>query len=350
MCTGMVTFAAGACFVAVAALARLTYVMRAEARRLVVQQWDVGGRTARPAGGGGAPAFVAVHMTDLHYDPATSGRMDAVLERAVDLANEQGADAVFLTGDYVNVAPQPAWELADKHLKRLKSKCGVFAVIGNHDQKRAESPDIVTRALASAGITVLRSSSTECLDRFGNPVHIIGLDHHFSLKNTTRPAAAAVQHAFTRDFTAVVAEEVRMRAERGPRRAHVVVLSHSPDSAVPIAQWADGVLAGEADKLQAGGPPLVHLTVLAGHVHGGQFCFWEGGPPCLAVARWLMDAVGIPRRMFVRLPVYATDYWQWAFGQFQVSEVTDVVVSRGLGSHMGIRLSCPPDIGVLRFW
>ena len=57
--------------------------------------------------------------------------------------NAEEADIICLTGDYVNRDPKPAQALAER-LKALKSKRGVYAVLGNHDHDGSAS--VVTYA------------------------------------------------------------------------------------------------------------------------------------------------------------------------------------------------------------
>ena len=69
-----------------------------------------------------------VQFTDIHL-----GSMDAAfLQEVVDSINAQKADMVAFTGDIQNKMPSEIKPFM-KQLKKIKSKDGVFSVMGNHD-------------------------------------------------------------------------------------------------------------------------------------------------------------------------------------------------------------------------
>ncbi len=71
-----------------------------------------------------------VHLSDLHL--GNFNYRYKILERAVELINEEDPDIIVFTGDLVN---NYAWELNgwDKVFSKLKAKKGKYAVLGNHD-------------------------------------------------------------------------------------------------------------------------------------------------------------------------------------------------------------------------
>jgi len=71
-----------------------------------------------------------VQLSDFHYD----GRRlsEAMLSAAIAQTNAAQPDLVVLTGDYVTDDPSPIYPLSER-LRRLRSRCGVIAVLGNHD-------------------------------------------------------------------------------------------------------------------------------------------------------------------------------------------------------------------------
>ena len=74
-------------------------------------------------------AFKIVQISDLHLGGFGSVKK---LEEAVKLINEENADLILFTGDLVN---NFYWE-ADPYvetLKKIKSKNGIYSVLGNHD-------------------------------------------------------------------------------------------------------------------------------------------------------------------------------------------------------------------------
>jgi len=71
-----------------------------------------------------------VHISDLHI--GSFNYRYPIVERAVHIINDFDADLIFFTGDLVN---NFAWELNgwEKVLKKMSSKVGKYAVLGNHD-------------------------------------------------------------------------------------------------------------------------------------------------------------------------------------------------------------------------
>lgn len=68
-------------------------------------------------------------MSDLHF----TGLIDRnYFKRVVDMVNEQSPDLIFITGDIVDCDECVGW--VSEVLSKLRSKYGVFFVLGNHDQ------------------------------------------------------------------------------------------------------------------------------------------------------------------------------------------------------------------------
>lgn len=68
-------------------------------------------------------------ISDLHIGPTTRRNY---VQRVVDLANAQDADLIALTGDIVDGTPARLAPLVAP-LGGLRSRCGSFLVLGNHD-------------------------------------------------------------------------------------------------------------------------------------------------------------------------------------------------------------------------
>ena len=73
--------------------------------------------------------FKIVHISDIHI-----GSFDSFsdVEKGVELINEQNADVILFTGDLVNNIAKEVLPYIDL-FKSLKSKYGVFSILGNHD-------------------------------------------------------------------------------------------------------------------------------------------------------------------------------------------------------------------------
>lgn len=70
-----------------------------------------------------------VQISDLHLGSWTSTKS---MQRAVKMINELNPDLVFFTGDLVSFQTSEAYPF-ENQLKKIKSKYGVFSVLGNHD-------------------------------------------------------------------------------------------------------------------------------------------------------------------------------------------------------------------------
>jgi len=73
--------------------------------------------------------FKIVQISDMHLGSWAS---EKPLEQAVEMINDMNPDLVLFTGDLVNYATKEAFRFEDT-LKKLKSKFGVYAILGNHD-------------------------------------------------------------------------------------------------------------------------------------------------------------------------------------------------------------------------
>ena len=70
-----------------------------------------------------------VQISDLHLGSWTS---EKPLEQAVEMINEMKPDLVLFTGDLVNFTTKEAFRF-EETLSKLKSRLGVYAILGNHD-------------------------------------------------------------------------------------------------------------------------------------------------------------------------------------------------------------------------
>lgn len=103
-----------------------------------------------------------VALSDLHLGYSI-GRKE--LAEWVDLINKEEADVVLMPGDIIDNDTRPLYEQGmDEELRRIKTKYGVYASMGNHEYITglAES----ARFLESAGIQLLRDESKLIANRF----------------------------------------------------------------------------------------------------------------------------------------------------------------------------------------
>jgi predicted MPP superfamily phosphohydrolase len=230
--------------------------------------------------------FRIVQLSDLHYDPYFGV---APIEAAVRLANEQSADLIALTGDFITLPlfenrrtrlrsaaqSEPCAQL----LKPLRSKHGLFGVLGNHDE--FASPSVVASNLQKQGIEILRNRA-------------VPIEH-----NGARFFLAGVNDVLGGDADLDVA--MRGISSTEP----TILLAHEPDYADEAARY-----------------PI--SLQLSGHSHGGQ--------------------IRIPYLWELFLPVLARDYPK---GLYKVGDLT-LYTNVGIGTiHVPMRWNCPPEITVI---
>jgi predicted MPP superfamily phosphohydrolase len=242
-----------------------------------------------------------VQLSDFHYDGKCLS--EELLEQAIASSNQEEPDLVLLTGDYITHDPSPIKTLAGR-LQSLKSRSGIYAVLGNHDSYHPAVQTQVTGALESAGIGVLWNVIATPL---GAALPIVGLGD--IEKGGFAPAEVFPQlHPDT------------------PR----IVLSHNPDTAA--------LLRRRRVDLQ-----------LSGHTHGGQIVLpWLGPAPRL----WEKLGHGAPRFLRPHLPFLqacsgVVQNWQWGQGWHRLGN-NQLYVNRGLGTYFPGRFACPPEVTVIK--
>ena len=167
-------------------------------------------------------------IADIHGGVPYMGR--EAIARAVDRLDAEGVDLILLLGDYLDASPiwggRLAPELIAAELGRLRAPLGRYAVLGNHDWKRA--PDRMWTALEAAGITVLENRAVP-VDAPGGRFWVAGL--------------ADLRHR--RPDIATTLRDVPPGTDEP-----VLLMSHDPDVHPDV-------------------PARVALT-LSGHIHAGQ--------------------------------------------------------------------------------
>ncbi len=113
-----------------------------------------------------------VQLSDIHHSPFTSRQQ---IERAVETVNKLEPDIIALTGDYVSHEREYAAPCAEM-MGRLRARCGVFAVLGNHDHWVDAA--LITDLFRAEGITVLVNEGMrfEHPERAGASFWLAGVD------------------------------------------------------------------------------------------------------------------------------------------------------------------------------
>ncbi|MEM9543786.1 MAG: metallophosphoesterase [Cyanobacteria bacterium P01_E01_bin.42] len=241
-----------------------------------------------------------IHLSDFHYDGKRLS--ESLLAEVVDISNQENPDLILLTGDYVTDDPTPIHGLTLR-LKKIESRFGIFASLGNHDNYLPYSRKIITRALQNANIRVLWN---EVDFPMGRELAIIGFADLWSKEFNPHSVFPQI-------------------APHVPR----IVLSHNPDTAELLDKWR------------------VDLQ-LSGHTHGGQIVI-----PPIGVFQKLLEPLRqtIPRFFHPYIPILrecarVVRHWEWASGYHQVGR-NHLYVNRGLGTYFPGRFYCPPELTVI---
>ncbi len=231
-------------------------------------------------------------LSDLHWDDGMTAPWTLIAE-AIARINQANVDLVALTGDFVTRAIAPIERLAPA-LGRIKSRLGIYAVLGNHDNVLWDSRRKITQALQREQITVLENQWTTV-----DGIALAGVgDLWFG------------PHEPEQIFSTL----------RG--RKPTVLLAHNPDTFWP--------LENERIDLQ-----------LSGHTHGGQVRFGPLGTPL--GWRRLIQLVHSNVPEGIRLPytgLLKSDSWAGLYHQ----GINQLYVSRGIGRFRGLSLGCPPEV------
>jgi predicted MPP superfamily phosphohydrolase len=159
------------------------------------------------------------------------------LQRIVAQINNEHADIVVAAGDFIGdnwVGADYPIDEAVAPLAALRSRLGVFAVLGNNDHIAGRRSTV--EALSAVHVRVLNNEAVSV-----GPIVLGGVDYRLD-----RPRSKALE--------ALYATLASMEAKRGVK----VLVAHSPDVFPSV-------------------PPFVSL-VLAGHTHCGQIALPLVGP------------------------------------------------------------------------
>ncbi len=244
-----------------------------------------------------------VQISDIHL----SGYMTREsVRRAVDMANDLGADLAVVTGDLITGIHDPIVDCVEE-VRHLYAPLGVYGCNGNHEiYARAE--DLAGHLYQQAGMKMLRRENA-LINYKGGQLNLIGVDY----QRERTPSGRRLQ---------MLANLEPLIRQDMPN----ILLSHNPNAFNRAAELG------------------VDLT-LAGHTHGGQVKV-EILDVSLSPARFITDYIAgmyhrpmlmpdVPKRMGETIKLMPN----------APNGLSALYVNRGLGTvGAPVRLGVPPEI------
>ena len=249
-----------------------------------------------------------VQLSDIHLSSYMSR---AQVRRAVDMADELGADLAVVTGDLITGSGDPIADCIEE-ISRLRAPLGTWGCNGNHEIY-AHVEDQAAYLYAQRGMNLLRHSNAQ-ITLNGAKFNLIGVDYQreYSGRGQRQQLLAGVEPLVRRDMPNIL-------------------LSHNPNSFNRAAELG------------------IELS-LAGHTHGGQIQV-EILDHRLSPARFISDYVaGLYRRpMFAPAPNdRAGSVVSSRKFAPESSPMASIYVNRGLGTvGAPVRLGVPPEISLI---
>ena len=254
----------------------------------------------------GLDGMKIVQLSDIHlsgYMPRTQVR------RAVDMANELGADLAVVTGDFITGAGDP---LADciEEIRGLHAPLGIWGCNGNHEIY-AKAEDAAQKLFAEAGMKLLRQENSQLMFK-GAAFNLIGVDYQ-----RERTPGGHRQQVLT-GMDALLRRDM-------PN----ILLSHNPNTFNRAAEMG------------------VELS-LAGHTHGGQIQV-EILDHRLSPARFITDYVaGLYARPLFTPAKNERDARHQSLYINPAAPMAQIYVNRGIGTvGAPVRLGVPPEITLI---
>eukprot|EP01132_Coremiostelium_polycephalum_P002570 gene2570-3184_t len=231
---------------------------------------------------------------------------DRFLSDVISKINDIDADIIVITGDLVQSNPNSILPLLDKHLSKLKSKHGTYAVLGNHDYKNS---NFIQETLLNSNIKLLRNEIVYPMGNDTEGIELIGFGD------------------FYYDFSVEPVKELKLKSKL-PR----IILSHNPSSAKHLLPY-------DID------------LILSGHNHGGQICTPEGIP----ILQYLNPIFHQLPSHFLRFIGYPRNHTTENYGLSRGLQILNdnqsppkyLYINDGLGSHPPGRLYCNSEITVI---
>jgi predicted MPP superfamily phosphohydrolase len=244
-----------------------------------------------------------VQLSDIHLSNYMTRES---VRRAVDMANDVGADLAVVTGDLITGMHDSMWDCVEE-VRQLRAPLGVYGCNGNHEiYARAE--DLAERLYQQAGMKLLRRENA-IIHYKGGQLNLIGVDYE------RERAASGRKQQMLANFEPLVRRDM-------PN----ILLSHNPNTFNRAAELG------------------VELS-LAGHTHGGQVQV-EILDVSLSPARFITDYIaGLYHR-----PLLMPDQPKRMGETIKLmpnapNGLAALYVNRGIGTvGAPVRLGAPPEI------
>ena len=244
-----------------------------------------------------------VQLSDIHLSAYMTRES---IRRAVEMANEVGADLAVVTGDLITGMHDSLFDAVEE-VRQLRAPLGVYGCNGNHEiYARAE--DLAQRLYQQAGMKLLRRENAT-ISYKGAQLNLVGVDY----QRERTPGGRKQQ------MLANIEPLVR-------RDMPNILLSHNPNSFNRAAELG------------------IELS-LAGHTHGGQVQV-EILDVSLSPARFITEYIAglyhrpllmpdVPRRMGETIKLMPN----------APKGLAALYVNRGIGTvGAPVRLGAPPEI------
>jgi predicted MPP superfamily phosphohydrolase len=255
-----------------------------------------------------------VQISDIHLSGYMSPKQ---VRRAVDMANDLGADLAVITGDLITGSGDSLTDCVEE-VRRLRAPLGTWGCNGNHEiYARAE--DEAAYLFLQAGMKMLRHENARISFK-GASFNLIGVDYQRERtpRGQRQQTLAGVESLVRRDMPNIL-------------------LSHNPNTFNRAAELG------------------IELS-LAGHTHGGQIQV-EILDHRLSPARFITDYIAghYQRPLFAPAPTERAALNASGARSFSPSlfappssPMAHLYVNRGLGTvGAPVRLGVPPEISLL---
>jgi predicted MPP superfamily phosphohydrolase len=229
-----------------------------------------------------------VFVSDIHHGASLSRER---VKKLVQGINDLHPDIIILGGDYITLKEKYIKPVFDE-LRNLKSKHGVYGVLGNHDY--FVNGNLTKKMMMRNGIKICDNKSY-WLKINRDSIKIGGVDD----PDGSKPELdSTVYDVHRKDFC--------------------ILISHRPDFVKEIKS------------------DLVDLT-LSGHTHGGQVTFFGLWAPILPTENGLWASISLSK-----------ESQKYRYGLVHSSPNMQSYITSGIGSRFPhIRFFCRPEIAVL---